>query len=72
MAKESNRQKEQRINELITDCYTVEQCIENYEYLANPKRIGGHTTIANIRKQYLNRNMASLIKRLDPIAYSQM
>lgn len=72
MAKETNRQKEQRINELITDCYSLEQCIDNYVYLTNKNRIGGSTTVANIRKQYLNRNMASLIKRLDPIGYSQM
>ena len=72
MKPETAKQKESRVNELLTDCYSESQALDNFIYLTNKNRNGGTTTEKNILTQYRNRNLAQLIKRLDPTAYNLM
>lgn len=64
------KQKEKHLNALYFDCFSEEQAVDNFIYLTTKGRIGGRTTEANIRKQYNNRQLGTLLKRLDPIAFN--
>ena len=72
MPLENKKLKEKRINELIIDCFTEEQFVDIYDYLTVKNKAGLRTTSNNLRNQYKNRNVAALIRRLDPMAYDQM
>lgn len=60
--------KEKHLNELYFSCFSEEQAVEQFVYLTNKSR-KQRTTEAHIRKSYQNRELGSLLKRLDPIAY---
>jgi hypothetical protein len=62
--------KEKHLNELYFSCFSEEQAVEQFIYLTNKSR-GKITTKAHIRKCYQNRELGSLLKRLDPIAYER-
>jgi hypothetical protein len=62
--------KEKRLNELYFDCYSEEQAVEAFIYLTNKDRIGGKTTVNNIRNAYRRRELGTLLRRLDPIAFN--
>lgn len=66
------KKKENRINDLLTDCYTLDQFLDQFEYLTSKNRFGGRTTRKTLANRFNNRDVASLIKKLDPQAYSQM
>jgi hypothetical protein len=61
--------KEQKLNDLFSSCYSVDEALDNFIYLTNKSR-GKHTTEQNIIIQYHNRKLGSLLKRLDPIAFN--
>lgn len=62
--------KEEKLNQFYSDSYTEDEAVEQLIYLTNKKRAGKTTTISNIRKQYKNRKLGTLLKRLDPIAFN--
>ncbi len=66
------QKKENRINDLLTDCYTLDQFLDKFEYLTSKNRFGGRTTRKTLINRFNNGDVASLIKKLDPQAYSQM
>lgn len=62
--------KEKRLNEMYFDCYSEEQAVEAFIYLTTKGRIGGSTTVNNIRNAYRRRELGTLLRRLDPIAFN--
>lgn len=64
------KQKEKHLNELYFSYFSEEQAVDNFIYLTTKGRIGGRTTEDNIRKQYRNRQLGTLLRRLDPIAFN--
>lgn len=56
------------LNQFYNEVYTEDSAVEAFIYLTNKSR-GQHTTEANIRKQFRNGKLGSLVKKLDPIAY---
>jgi len=62
--------KERRLNEIYFDSYSEEQAVEAFIYLTNKDRIGKHTTVNNIRNAYRRRELGTLLRRLDPIAFN--
>jgi len=60
--------KMQRVNEMFTDSYSVDQMIDTFIYLTNKSR-GKHCTEKAIVTAYNNREFAQLLRRLDPISY---
>lgn len=60
--------KEKHLNALYFDCLSEEQAVKQFIYLTNKSRTR-RTTEAYIRKCYQNRELGSLLKRLDSIAY---
>ena len=65
----SAKQKEQHLNALYTDIYTEQDAVDNFIYLTNKKR-GRATTERNIRNAHQRRELGSLLRRLDPIAFN--
>ena len=63
------KQKEAHLNALYFDCFSEEQAVDNFIYLTNKER-GKKTTESNIRKAYRRRELGSLLRRLDPIAFN--
>ena len=61
--------REKRLNQIYFDCFSEEQAVDHFIYLTTKGRIGGSTTVSNIRKQYRNRQLGTLLKRLDPTAF---
>lgn len=61
--------KERRLNDQLSDIYTADEAIEKFLYLTNPKR-GEYITERELREHYENRELGTLLKRLDPIAYN--
>jgi hypothetical protein len=59
---------EKHLNDLLKDAYSEEQAVDSFIYLTNKAR-GKATTESNIRKHHNNGELASLLKRLDPVAY---
>jgi hypothetical protein len=63
------KQKEKHLNELYTDCFSENQAIDNFIYLTSKNR-SQRTTEAHIKKCYQNRELGSLLRRLDPTAFN--
>jgi len=63
-----NKQKEQRLNKLFSECFTMEEALDNLIYLTNKSR-GKSTSESHIIKCYVNGTLGSLLKRLDLIAF---
>lgn len=61
------KQKEKMLNDYYMEM-PESRAIDEFEYLTNPSR-GEHTTINNIRKQYRNGKLGTLLKKYDPIAF---
>lgn len=62
--------KEAHLNALYNDCYSEEQAVDNFIYLTTKGRQGGSTTENNIRNAYRRRELGTLLKRLDPVAFN--
>jgi hypothetical protein len=56
------------LNDLYSDM-SQEEAVYALIYLTS-KRRGKHTTTANLKKQHRSGKLGSLVKRLDPIAFS--
>lgn len=69
MKHKNNAAKERHLNQLYADCYSEEQAVEQFIYLTNKSRIGGHTTEKHIRHCHRNHMLGSLLRRLDPQAF---
>jgi hypothetical protein len=61
--------KEKHLNELFTDSFSEEQAVDHFIYLTSKQR-GERTTEAYIRKCHRNRELGTLLRRLDPIAFN--
>lgn len=57
--------KEQRLNDLYTDCYSLSQAIDNFCYLND-----GKIRDSTISTHYNNHTLGTLLKKYDPIAYN--
>jgi len=68
MNKELLKSKESEINDLLSDCYSEDQIVEEFYYLTVKSR-GKHTREEIIRKAYRARKMGSLLKKYDPISF---
>ena len=67
----TQKQKEQKLNRIYSEVYNEDDAVESLIYLTSKKRgRGNYTTEANIRKQYRNRKLGTLLRRLDPIAFN--
>jgi hypothetical protein len=62
MKKQSN--KEQRLNDMYSTCYSLNDAIDNFCYL-NDGKIRNST----IATHYTNHTLGTLLKKYDPIAY---
>ncbi len=65
----NDKAKEKHLNELYFDSFSEEQAVDNFIYLTTKGRSGGNTTEAHLRKCYNNRELGSLLRRLDPTAF---
>ena len=65
----TQKQKEQKLNRIYSEVYNEDDAVESLIYLTAKSR-GKHTTEANIRKQYRNCKLGTLLRRLDPIAFN--
>jgi hypothetical protein len=61
--------KEKRLNDELSDIYTVDEAIDKFLYLTSPNR-GEYISERELREHYENRELGTLLKRLDPIAYN--
>lgn len=61
--------KEERLNVLFSEIFSIDEATEKFIYLTNKKR-GKTTTTKHIEKCYINNKLGSLLKRLDPIAFN--
>lgn len=61
--------KERHLNALYFDIFSEEQAVDNFIYLTAKNRTGGSTTEAHLRKCYRNRELGTLLRRLDSIAF---
>lgn len=66
----TEKDKEKHLNALYFDCYSEEQAVDQFIYLTTKGRIGGSTTVNNIRNAYRNRELGTLLRRLDPTAFN--
>jgi len=62
--------REKHLNELYNDCYSEEQAVDQFIYLTTKGRNGGSTTVNNIRNAHRRRELGTLLRRLDPIAFN--
>jgi len=62
-------QREKHLNALYFDAFSEEQAIDNFIYLTNKSR-GKYTTERNLRNAYHRRELGTLLRRLDPIAFN--
>jgi hypothetical protein len=65
----TKKEKEISLNNLFTDNRTEDEAAYDFEYLTSKHR-SPRTTEAYIRKCYRDRTLGSLLRRLDPIAFS--
>lgn len=70
MKNETLKQKEKRLNEQLSDIYSQEQAVDQFIYLTVKGRQGGRTTEARIRAAHANRELGTLLRRYDPIAFN--
>lgn len=68
MVKELMKSKESEINDLLSDCYSEDQIVEEFYYLTVKSR-GKHTSEKAIRNAYRSRKMGSLLKKYDSISF---
>lgn len=64
------KDKERHLNELYFDCFSEEQAVDHFIYLTTKGRQGGSTTENHIRNAYRRRELGTLLRRLDPIAFN--
>lgn len=64
----TKKQKEEHLNNLYFDCFSLSQAIDNFEYLTSKLRYK-RTTLNQIIKCYNKRRLGSLLRRLDSIAF---
>lgn len=69
MAFNSDKEKEDYLNNFYSENYDREQAIAHFGYLTSNQR-NKRTTIAHISKCYTNGVLGSLLKRVDPISYN--
>lgn len=62
-------EKEKHLNDLFADIYSEEEAVNNFIYLANKNRSGGHTTEKNIRNCYTNHTLGTLLRKYDFTAF---
>ncbi len=60
MKSKNKKEHEQYLNEVLTECYTPEQAVDNFIYLSNE---------ATVREHYHQRTLGTLLRRKDPIAF---
>lgn len=65
----TQKAKEKHLNELLFDNYSEEEAVEQFIYLTSKRRTN-RTTERHLRNCYYNRELGSLLRRLDPIAFN--
>lgn len=65
----TDKEAERRLNELYAEIYTEDDAVDNFIYLTVKDRIGGSTTEGHIRNCWQRRELGSLLRRLDPVAF---
>jgi hypothetical protein len=68
MTKPEIKTKESEINDLLSDCYSEDQAVEEFYYLTVKGR-GKHTTEKAIRIAHRNRKLGTLLKKHDSILF---
>jgi hypothetical protein len=63
------KQKEQQLNQTLSECYTSDEALDRFIYLTSNRR-KARTTEANILKCHRNHQLGTLLRRLDPIAFN--
>ena len=66
----TQKAKEKHLNALYADIYSEQEAMDNFIYLTNKNRSGGHTTEKNIRTCFYNHTLGSLLRKYDPIAFN--
>lgn len=59
---------ERHLNELYADIYSEEEAVDQFIYLTSKDR-KPRTTEANIRQQFNNHQLGTLLRKFDPIAF---
>jgi len=67
--KKTLKEKEKHLNELFFDYYSEQEAVENFVYLTSKNR-QKRTTENHIRNCFERRELGSLLRRLDPIAFN--
>jgi hypothetical protein len=58
------KQKEALLNLQLSERMTEMEAVERFSYMTSTTRLN-HTTEANIQKQWRNKRLGSLLKRMD-------
>lgn len=71
MTFKTKKAKEQHLNEMYTDSFTENEAVENFIYMTSKQRSkGNRTTVSHIRNCHQRRELGSLLRRLDSIAFN--
>jgi hypothetical protein len=65
----NKKQYEAHLNELYNDCFTQQEAQFNFEYLTSKWR-HPRTTKKHILNMYERRELGTLLRKLDPIAFN--
>ena len=68
MNKENRDQKEIRLNEQLSSCYSEEDAFDRFEYLTNPDR-GDYITDVELQTRISNHMLGTTLREYDPIAF---
>jgi hypothetical protein len=66
--KRTAAQHERHLNALYFDAYSQDQAVDQFIYLTSKNRTP-RTTEANIRKQHAYRQLGTMLRKFDPIAF---
>lgn len=67
----SKKNKEEQLNNSLTNCYSEEDAVENFIYLTSKRRgKNNRTTVRNIERCYRENRLGSLLRRLDPMSFN--
>ena len=67
--KRTPAQHERHLNAIYADAFSEEQAVDQFIYLTSKQR-KKRTTEANIRQQFRNHQLGTLLRKFDPIAFN--
>ena len=68
MKKENRDQKEDRLNEQLSSCYSESDAFDRFVYLTNPDR-GDYITEVELKSNICNHMLGTTLREYDPVAF---